>query len=109
MAHCHAYPLAARRSLSKQSPGRAPGVEKLALSECRRDLHCDDPSRRSHDDPALVSLDLDEAVAAEQRKCQIGRASCRERVEISVVAVSLKKTKSQQQAFQPVPNSGFLV
>src|ERR1041385_9493282 len=28
--------------------------------------------------------------------CQIGRASCRERGEISVVAVSLKKKKKQQ-------------
>src|SRR3989475_6092082 len=68
MAHCHRDPLAGRRSGSKQSPGRAPGVGKLALAECRRELPCEDPARRRHDDSTIVSLDLDEAVAVEQRK-----------------------------------------
>src|SRR5260370_23175637 len=46
-------------------------------------------------------IDLDLSSCRENRlsdaNCQIGRASCRERVEISVVAVSLKKKKKVGQ------------
>src|SRR3712207_9180131 len=35
--------------------------------------------------------------ARDLRRPQIGRASCRERVEISVVAVSLKKKKTEEK------------
>src|SRR5437773_12187157 len=39
----------------------------------------------------------DAAALADARHTQIGRASCRERVEISVVAVSLKKKKKREE------------
>src|SRR2546422_9274290 len=40
---------------------------------------------------AKVAFDVILASAPADKKIEIGRASCRERVEISVVAVSLKK------------------
>src|SRR5256885_14025651 len=54
-------------------------------------------------DPALSGRDREIATVAmlaaeggaEPQLAQIGRASCRERVEISVVAVSLKKKKKE--------------
>src|SRR5947209_19953396 len=68
MAHCHRDPLAGRRSGSKQSPGRAPGVgkrseERRVGKECRSGRA---PCR--HEDTEIVKLDLEEAVAVEQRK-----------------------------------------
>src|SRR5690348_18374801 len=46
--------------------------------------------------PLDGSLNEAHILAITQAICEIGRASCRERVEISVVAVSLKKKKDKR-------------
>src|SRR2546427_11527577 len=61
------------------------GISGTGLKKCR-------PTKRS---ARLVAAAMAAMVRLEvlEAKIEIGRASCRERVEISVVAVSLKKKK----------------
>src|SRR3989442_10586492 len=58
---------------------------------------CAAPQRLPHRYPATRSLDHHDFTALGRRSGEIGRASCRERVQISVVAVSLKKKRTNDK------------
>src|SRR4051794_41936279 len=79
--------------------GRVTGVQTCALPISREQQ--DDDDRRGHrGDHRPPAADRDTAgrragVGLGWGTTQIGRASCRERVEISGVAVSLKKKKKE--------------
>src|SRR5256885_16532921 len=59
---------------------------------CSSDLHEFDAALRSADD-RLPAFDRQVDRAGHQRQLQMGRAACRARVEMSVVAESLKKQR----------------
>src|SRR5258705_13133077 len=84
-----------------------------ALPICRRSSRFSTARSRSRSKPEAtvmtirivitvasgLLLDLDLAVENRELRRQIGRASCRERVYISVVAISLKKRKLLWHSF----------
>src|SRR5690348_18348071 len=70
--------------------GRVTGVQTCALPIC--ECH-----RLSRDRPRPAAPRGRDRDPRDPRRDQIGRASCRERVQISVVAVSLKKKTSTER------------